>query len=97
MNNEYSAYIASPGQDVDSLPVLSQDKTIHIIRRKRYSRNGYTYRIGNNEFGYTDNLSFDKMILELRDIISWYKDNIWLNSNSSARIRYNVRIAKRYD
>lgn len=97
MNGEYTAYIASPGQDVESLPVLSQDKVIHITRRKKYARTGYTYKVGNSQFGYSDNLSFERMMIELRALISWYKDNEWITSNSSARIRYNVRIAKHYD
>lgn len=97
MNGEYNAYIAPIGQDVSQLPIIGQDVSIHLTRRKRYNRNGYTYKIGNNQFGYSDNLSFDRMIVELRALISWYKDNEWLTSNSSARIRYNVRINKHYD
>ena len=97
MNKTYSAYIAPIGQDISKLPIIGQDTTIHIIRRKKYARTGYTYKIGNSQCGYQEGLSFDRMIIELRAIVEWYKDNIWLNSNSTARIDYRVKISKRYD
>lgn len=96
MNGEYSAYIASPGQDVESLPITTRKALVIIKRRKAYKRSHYTYTVKafNQE---SAPMSFDKMIIELRDIVSWYKDNNWISSNDETRINWDIRIIKQYE
>lgn len=96
MESTYSAYIASNYQDIQALPIENRKALVIIKRRKAYKRNAYTYQIkahGQESAA----LSFDRMIVELRDIVSWYKDNSWISSNDDCRIVWDIKIIKQYD
>ena len=96
MDTTLSAYIAANNEDIKALPITTRKALVIIKRRKAYNRPNYTYTVKafNQESGP---MSFDQMIVELRDIVSWYKDNLWISSNDDTRINWDIRIIKHYE
>lgn len=96
MNKLHFKHIAAHGQDISQLPMIGQDMPIHITRRKNYNRPGYNYTIGNNDYGFQSGLTFDKMMIELRAIVDYYRMD-WINANDDYRIKHNLKVIKHYE